>query len=81
VLLQDEEGEERDEQRAEVLDQQRDADLQPVDRQEVEELDERDPEDAEGRQVEQLTPIRPQGFGACGEDDQEEPDQRACTRA
>ena len=47
VLLQHEEGEERDEQRAEVLDQQRDADVEPVDREEVEELHERDAEDAE----------------------------------
>ena len=52
VLLHHEAGEERDEQRAQVLDQERDADLEPVDREEVEELDERDAEDAERRQGE-----------------------------
>jgi hypothetical protein len=46
----------RDEERSEVLDQQRDPDCQPVDRQEVEPLDEREPRDAEREQVEQLTP-------------------------
>ena len=60
MLLQHEEGEERDEQRAEVLDQQRDADLEPVDREEVEELDERDAEDAEHREVERAR------AGSCG---------------
>src|SRR5581483_8023409 len=53
-LLHDEARPERDEQRAEVLDHERDADLEPVDREEVEELDERDAEHAEGGEEEEL---------------------------
>ena len=49
VLLQHDERADRDEQRAEVLDQQRDPDREPVDREEVEELDECDADDAEQR--------------------------------
>ncbi len=47
----------RDEQRAEVLDQERDADLEPVNREEVEELHERDAEDAEDGEPEQAAAI------------------------
>ena len=43
----------RDEQRAEVLDQERDADREPVNREEVEELHERDADDAEDREPQQ----------------------------
>ena len=54
VLVEDVARPERDEQRAEVLDQQRDPDREPVDREEVEPLHERepaDPEDGEERQL------------------------------
>ncbi len=47
VLVPERPRPDRDEKRAEVLDQERDADLQPVDGEEVEELDERDADDAE----------------------------------
>ena len=61
VLVDDEARPERDEQRREVLDQERDPDLEPVDRQEVEELDERDARDPEDGEEEQLAARRARG--------------------
>src|SRR5439155_6685247 len=62
VLLEHEVGEERDQQWAEVLDQQRYADLQAMDGEEVEELHERDAEDAERGDEGELAPADPQAL-------------------
>ena len=78
VFFHREPREERDEQRTEVLDQKRDADLETVDRKEVEELDEGDAEDPEGGEVEELPPVRAQAPRPRCEQDQGEADQRAC---
>ena len=56
VLLVDEAREERDEERRGELDEQRDADRQVLDRDEVEPLDERDPDEPERDEEEQLAP-------------------------
>ena len=78
VLLQHEVREQRDEQRPEVLDQQRDPDVEPVDREEVEELHERDAEDAEDREVERARAGRCAALaGRVSEHDREQAEQRA----
>ena len=56
ALVQDVPRPERDEQRREVLDQQRDAHRQPVDREEIEPLHERDAGDAEDGEEQELSP-------------------------
>src|SRR5207344_2291721 len=60
VLLVDEASEERDEERRGELDQQRDADRQVLDRNEVEPLHERDADQAERDEEKQLAPPDPQ---------------------
>ena len=62
-LLRHESSPERDQDRREVLDEQRDSDLKPVDREEVEPLDEREPEDAERDEEEELAPADAQTPG------------------
>jgi hypothetical protein len=54
-LLRHEPRPERDEHGREVLDEESDPDLKPVDREEVEPLDGREPEDAEDEEEEDLT--------------------------
>jgi hypothetical protein len=56
-LLEDEPCPERDQHRGDVLDQQRDTDLEPVDRDEVEELHEREAGDAEEEEERQLSAL------------------------
>jgi ribonuclease E len=58
--VDDEPHPERDEERGQVLDQQRDPDLEPVDRQEVEPLDEREPADPEDGEEGELAAGHPQ---------------------
>ena len=53
-LLEDEPGVERDQDRRDVLDQEGDPDLEPVDRHEIEELDEGQADDAEEEEERQL---------------------------
>ena len=64
VLLVDETGEERDEERRGELDEQRHADREVVDRDEVEPLHERDPDDSEGDEEQELPPADAQATGA-----------------
>src|SRR5205823_9869233 len=54
---------EGDDQRREVLDQERDPDREPVDGEEVEPLDERHAADAERDEKRELGPSEPQGGG------------------
>ncbi len=53
-------GPERDEDRGEVLDDERDPDVEAADADEVEELDEREAEDSEDGEKAQLPPVRAQ---------------------
>ena len=76
-ILVDEARPERDEQRREVLDQQRDPDREAVDRQEVEPLHERQTDEAEREQVRQLAPRQPQAPGRDRGDDHDQPDRCA----
>ena len=59
VLPEDEARPERDEQRRDVLDQQRDPDVEPADREQVEELHEREAADPEGDERRQLAARHP----------------------
>ena len=77
VLVEDVAGPQRDEQRSQVLDQQRDPDGEPVDREEVEPLHEREPADPEDGEERQLAPRGPEARGRDHEQDEHEPDRGA----
>src|SRR5581483_11344810 len=68
---------EGDEERCEVLDEQRDADRQAVDREEVEELHERESADAEGDYVRKLAARESQPAGVRDDEHRDEPERRA----
>jgi hypothetical protein len=67
----------RDEERPEVLDQQRDPDLESVDREEVEELHERDAADAEHREAQDLVAPDSERRGRSHERDEHQADAGA----
>ena len=77
VLLVDEAREERDEERRGELDEQRDADREVLDGDEVEPLHERDADEAECDEEEQLAPPDPQTRRRHSEEEREEQDRRA----
>ena len=77
VLLVDEPGEERDEERRGELDEERDADGEVLDRDEVEPLHERDADEAEGDEEEELPPSDPQPRWRDDDQEGEEEDRRA----
>ena len=69
-------GPERDQDRRDVLDQERDPDRQPPDRDEVEPLHERDARDPEDDQVRQLAAGQPQALAACQREHEREAEER-----
>ena len=79
LLLSDEVRPERHEQRPEEDQHERDTDLQPPDREQVEELREHDSARAEDGQVGELAPRRPQlvRAGHCDDDDEDRERQHA----
>jgi hypothetical protein len=77
VLAVDEARPQRDEQRREVLDQQCDADREPVDREEIEPLHEREACEAEDEEERQLASRQSQPPRCNGGDDGEEADRGA----
>ena len=77
VLLVDEPREERDEQRRGELDEERDADREVLDRDEVEPLHERDADEAERDEEEELAAADPQPRRRDHEQEREEEDRGA----
>jgi hypothetical protein len=73
----DEAGPQRDEERCEVLDQQRHADLEAVDGEEVEPLDERQPADAEEGEERQLARGDPEPARGGHGEEKRQADERA----
>ena len=77
VLLVDEPREERDEERRGELDEERDADGQVLDRDEVEPLHERDPDEPERDEKEELATTDAQSRGSDDEQEREEENRGA----
>src|SRR5919205_2846689 len=75
VLAVHEARPERDEERREVLEEERDPDREAMDRYEVEPLDEREPEDAEEDERRQLTRTQPEPRRARQREDEGEADE------
>jgi len=76
----DEAGPECDQDRRRVLDEERDPDLEPVDREEVEPLHECEPEDPEGGEEEELVAADPKPFGP-GQSKRRDENERRARRA
>ena len=76
-LLEDRPRPERDQDRRDVLDQERDPDRQPPDRDEVEPLHERDARDPEDDQVRHLAAGQPQALAARQREHEREAEERA----
>ena len=77
VLAIDEPRPERDEERREVLEEERDPDRQPVDRDEVEPLHEREPADAEQDEQGKLARAQAEPAAVRQREDEREPEKRA----
>src|SRR3712207_3873587 len=76
-LVLEEPSPERDEHRGDVLDDERNSDVQASERLEVEELDEGEPADSEDDEEAELSPLDPKPLAARREDDGEEKQRRA----
>ena len=77
MLLVDEPCEECDEERGGELDEERDADREILDRDEVEPLDERDADEAESDKEQELAASDPQARWRDHKEEREEEDRRA----
>jgi len=78
LLVPDRPRPDRHEQRAEILDQERDPDREPVNGQEVEELHERDSDNPEDGELEQVATIDAQCSRRADKQEEHQGDRRAC---